>query len=137
MTYTTSDLRDYDRCDTDTMLDWAANEIDRLTEDNASLREAVQSAHERADHWTEQAAGFAGERDRLQAIVDLWPKTADGVRAVHGAKVWFQGTFNHGWEVTAELVGVYRDANRDWHYIDFDAGNFYGTREAAEKARDA
>ena len=30
MSYTTTELRDYLRCDVDEMLDWAADEIDRL-----------------------------------------------------------------------------------------------------------
>jgi uncharacterized coiled-coil DUF342 family protein len=44
----------------------AIDEIKRLREENTALREAVQSAHERADYWTEQAAGYVAERDRLQ-----------------------------------------------------------------------
>lgn len=75
--------------------------------------------------------------DRLQAIVDRLPKTADGVPIVPGMKVWFQRSRNHGWEVTAELVGGYYQSNGDWSCIDFDGDGArdYSTREAAEAAK--
>jgi hypothetical protein len=62
--------------------------------------------------------------DRLQAIVDRLPKTADGVPIAPGASVW-------AWMGDAGIVEteIQRVGKGGW----FDA--CYSTREAAEKAR--
>jgi hypothetical protein len=103
----------------------AIEEIDRLREENTALRAAVQSAHERADHWTEQAAGFVGERDRLQAIVDRLPKTADGVPVVPGQFIYASD---------GKAVMMLRYAENDGRMAYPEV--CYSTREAAVAARE-
>ena len=76
-------------------------------------------------HWLE------GERERLQAIVDKLPKTADGVPAVPGMRV-----FRHVWPTTlGEQVLEVDGQNRvrlDGQPYMYDAGDVSSTREAAE-----
>ena len=114
----------------------AAELIERLSEDNAELREAVQSAHERADYWTEQAAVFVGERDRLQAIVDRLPKTANGVPVVPNMRIW--PFFEIEDEQGAVVCLCAHDGPTGEMLVDGDTmnvGKCYSTREAAVAAR--
>ena len=68
MKYTLEQLRDYDRSDTDAMLDWAADEIERLLAKNAALNAQFRNIGIATylDRMREQAE----EIERLQAIVD-------------------------------------------------------------------
>jgi hypothetical protein len=67
----------------------------------------------------------ADELDRLQAIVDQLPKTADGVPIAPGTRVWSElaGEVSRVTVNRIGIGGVYHDV--------------YSTREAAEKARAA
>jgi len=104
--------------------------------------ERLRAQHRHCEHcggtWLDDgvnAGCYCREIERLRAIVDRLPKTADGMPITPGMKVWFQRSRNHGWEVTAELVGGYWDTFKDWHCIDFDGQRCFSTREAAEAAR--
>ena len=58
--YTTDQLRDYDRADVDAMLDWAADEIDRLAAKNDQATDALQCLYDwHRDHDTRGAAQYA------------------------------------------------------------------------------
>ena len=69
--YTTKDLRDYDRGDTDAMLDWAANEIDRLQKDLADIQ--VKEGPLNAERWT---------LDALITKMEEWRAIASGKTCV-------------------------------------------------------
>ena len=68
------------------------------------------------------------EFERLQAIVDRLPKTADGVPVVPGMEVWGQFEYRCNIENAIVLESIYSDA--------VPASQFwYSTCEAAEAAR--
>jgi hypothetical protein len=82
----------------------------------------------------------ADELERLQAIVDRLPKTADGVPITPGMVLYdsLDVRFNNPWTVTGFKV----DRNGNLACVfgqngSFDAicSGYYSTRESAEKAR--
>lgn len=84
-------------------------------------------------------SALEAERDRLQAIVDMLPKTADGVPCVPEMNVY---TFKY--ETAAVPIGDIAVC-RIWHLhrtdlytydeLWIEAKHCYSTRQAAEKAR--
>lgn len=113
---------------------WRDAEIDRL---RAALDE-VQTARRRGD---EIVAGYEIEIQRLRAIVDKLPTTADGVTVVPGIDyVWI---VRNGEALRGLVLTCFHD---DW-YADLrwqtenggwcgapSVSECYSTREAAEKA---
>ena len=79
------------------------------------------------------AMELCDEVDRLQAIVDRLPKTADGVPIVADMEVWLIGSNCDPFQVTVEneIVIRFPDQETSRHYTSW----CYSTKEAAEKAR--
>ncbi len=110
--------------------------------DNRELRAEIAQLHlelAQGKYRESTACGYCShsgvlmlaEIERLQAIVDTLPKTADGVVIVPGATVWQVETSNAGrtWQITD------RQTDPDiWPFSGWCKGRCYSTREAAEKA---
>ena len=82
MSYTLEQLRDYDRSDTDAMLDWAADEIERLLVENTALNAQFRniSIAPYLDRMREQAETI----ERLQsALLASEERAASAVREMH------------------------------------------------------
>jgi hypothetical protein len=89
------------------------------------------------------------ELERLQAIMERLPMTADGVRVVPGDRVWNRETLQasfvwagedgiagpDGWYSTHFMRWKHRGRKRSG-YCDVPISGCYSTREAAEAARD-
>ena len=71
------------------------------------------------------ATALKDDLDRLQAIVDKLPKTADGVPVVPGMEVWVTMTRLRQSHIVKDWTEV---DEQDWEKY------FYSTREAAEAA---
>ena len=75
------------------------------------------------------------EIERLRAIVDKLPKTADGVPVLPGMTLWDSVWINKPFVVHSLLVFCPEAARSEWTTNDgeVDPGQCYSTREAAEK----
>ena len=87
------------------------------------LRADYQEAHRVQEH------RHADEIERLRAIVDKLPKTADGVPVVPGMKLFFLCPFEN--RITSDQVFQDRP---EVGGMTIEVSNCYSTREAAEAA---
>lgn len=81
-------------------------------------------------YWCMALMHVRAERDRLQAIVDLMPKTADGVPVVPGMMLYYPVRGHTGVIQDEALVGIPTDWDEAWT----DCDECYSTKEAAEAA---
>jgi len=74
----------------------------------------------------------ADEIERLRAIVDKLPKTADGVTVVPGMLLYHYATGRPLGNVVTYTAGM--RAHGQWAVAAYPVGDCYSTREAAEAA---
>lgn len=83
----------------------------------------------------EEAEKLEAETERLQAIVDKLPTTADGVAVLPGMTVWVDADYGDGlkiWELVVDdlsMAGAWDGARCHWGHF-----HSYSTREACEAA---
>ena len=93
--------------------------------------------HARRPTLAERVQAALDERDRLQAIVDRLPKTADGVPVVPGMQIW--PFFEIEDEQGAVVCLCAHDGPTGEMLVDGDTmnvGKCYSTRDAAVAARE-
>ena len=111
------------------------SELSKLARDTANRNRAARWPED-LDSAEDILEELADEIERLQAIIDKLPKTADGVPVVPGMRLW--SSYNNGRDVTGfstcdgRLVEIiFKDG------FDRCTWAHYSTREAVQKAREA
>lgn len=137
MPINTHELRDiYCPDDSDTRIAReAADELEGLRAEVEQLRaEADRAAEwkERAEHFWEQSRRDHHEVERLRAIVDKLPKTADGVYVGIGDTVW---KFIDDWEQFPVVGTRHGYLVHLGQGIGEDVGACYSSRRAGEVAK--
>jgi len=91
--------------------------------------EIVRSMEQGPYMWTAEGEELLAELDRLRAMEDKLPKTADGVAVVPGMMVWYR-TGHHVVHRTVEMRAQLRNM------ACMSVSGCYSTREAAEAAKE-
>lgn len=98
--------------------------------DSRTMREQCEarvSALRQRDEYKARVAALEAERDRLAAIVDKLPKTADGKPIYPGMMVY--GNRGHSYHVASEVTVHSEWSERGMNWLDY--GNCYADKAAA------